>query len=183
MVRFWNDVFAEHFRRGLTVDLRPADVAHLSGVSAEKQRQWRFREVAPFLSEYTDQWDSDIVHALQWKITADLVARGLDVKAAAFFSLGCNKSGKTVEEGVSITRGQGLLTMSHAHYAEAPLFAICRPGATPESFANVLSAGGNLTLTLGDGFFRDFGLYYNLSKQVIEFEAQLTTLLLTRARG
>ena len=183
MVRFWNDVFGEQLHRGVTIDLKPAEIAALSGVSADKQRQWRFREVVPFLDAHTDRFDSDIVHALQWKITADLVNRGLDVKSAAFFALGCNKSGKSVEDGVPIHRGQGLLEMSHAHYAQSPLFAFCRPGYTPESFANVSSVGGEFTLPLGDGFFKDFGFYYNLSSQVNEFEAQLTSIIFGRKSG
>ena len=181
MVRFWNDVFGAIARRGERVSLKPADIALLSGVSAEKQRQWRFREVLPFLDRYKDRFDTDIVHALQWKITADLVARGLDLKSAAHFALGCNWSGTKVVNGAPIvTRDHGLLEMSHAHYEDTPLFAVCRPGPTPESFENVSSAGGSVTLSLDGGFYGDFGFYYNLSRQVIEFEAQLTALLAAR---
>lgn len=183
MVRFWNNVFAEHFRRGSEINLKPAELALISGVSADKQRQWRFREVLPFLNEHTGRFDTDIVHAIQWKITADLVARGLDVKSAANFALGCNWSGTKVVNGATIHQGQGLLEMSHAHYQSSPVFAICRPGHTPESFRNVSSAGGSLTLSLDDGFFGDFGFYYNLSKQVNEFEAQLTALIYERGIG
>lgn len=183
MVRFWHDVFAEHFRRGIPIDLKPAETTVLSGVSADKQRQWKFREVVPFLEVHKDRFDSDIVHALQWKITADLVNRGFDVKSAAFFALGCNKSGVFKEGDVTFHIGNGNLEISHAHRIESPLFAVCRPGYTPESYANVTSAGGDITLSLGGSFEQDFGFYYNLSKQVNEFEAQLTSIIHGRDLG
>lgn len=176
MVRYWHDVFGEQFRRGIPIDLKPSEVATLSGVSADKQRQWRFREVVPFLDVRIDRFDSDIVHALQWKITADMVKRGLDVKSAAFFALGCNKGG--VEH-----IGNGNLEISHAHRVGTPLFAVCRPDYTPESYANVTAAGGDITLGLGGGFAQDFGFYYNLSKQVNEFEADLASIIFGRKSG
>lgn len=151
----------------------PAEVGLLSGVSPEKQRQYRLfkNQFVTFIEDRADTKHSryDWEETALWALFAEVAACGFDLKSAGYFAASLSALPDLPERTMV-----GSMTYARQHLVQdyrvqdggrsIPLYMFCFPQVgKPESFLNTSMGSGGLAFD-GQGLVAGrFGFWINYS--------------------